>query len=464
MASLLLKKGRYSLQFTPRSEPRRQGELKPAHPRRLSVALGEIDETEARRIQKHVEELVKSQGKREPGGATAKWRDFIAEHDDGLYRSLLRVGLVPERLQDQQAAAAVEAERPNTLEKFVTDYIRRRGDVKPGTATFYGHTKRCLVEFFGATRPLGKITPSETDDWRRWLGSKQDGGQGLSSNTVARRCGMAKQFFRDALRRRLIAENPFDGMKGCMVKGNAAREYFITRDEAAAVLNACPDWQWRLIFALSRFGGMRCPSEHMGLRWIDVDLLGGKFKPTPAMLVHSPKTEHHDGKESRVVPIFPELRPYLEEAWEQAEEGEVYVIPGAHHRLKGNPTNLGTQLARIIRSAGLKPWPKLFQNLRATRETELAETFPIQVVCEWIGNSQAVAKRHYLQTTEEHFARATTAETGLQNGLHFSDATPCNAVHKKRETPGNAGVCTGMQSIAPPTVGVTGFEPVTSTV
>ncbi len=332
MASLLRKpNGRYSLQFTPRTEPRRNGELKAPHPRRLSVALGDVDEHNALTIKKHVEELVKAQGKREPNSATAKWRDFIAEHDDGLYLALLRVGLVPERVQDQQAAAAAEADRPSTLARFVDDYIKRRtikkegrSDVKAGTATFYGHTRRCLVEFFGASRALGKITPSEAEDFRRWLAIDQ----GLADNTVRRRCGMAKQFFRDALRHRLIAENPFDGMKGCMVKGNAAREYFITREEAAAVLGACPDWQWRLIFALSRFGGLRCPSEHMGLRWIDVDLLGGKFKPTPAMLVHSPKTEHHDGKESRVVPIFPELRPYLEEAWEQAEEGEVYVIPG----------------------------------------------------------------------------------------------------------------------------------------
>ena len=124
-----------------------------------------------------MEELVKSQGKREPNSATAKWRDYIAEHDDGLYRALLRVGLVPERLQDQQAAAAVEADRPNTLAKFVDDYIKRRGDVKGGTATFYGHTRRCLVEFFGATRPLDKITPSEADDLR--LGwQKQDVGRG----------------------------------------------------------------------------------------------------------------------------------------------------------------------------------------------------------------------------------------------------------------------------------------------
>jgi hypothetical protein len=32
-----------------------------------------------------------------------------------------------------------------------------------------------------------------------------------------------------------------------------------------------------------------------------------------------PKTEHHEGKEFRVVPIFPELRPYLNAAWDEAE-------------------------------------------------------------------------------------------------------------------------------------------------
>ena len=66
---------------------------------------------------------------------------------------------------------------------------------------------------------------------------------------------------------------------------------------------------------------------------------------------------------------------------------------------------------RIIERAGLEPWPKLFQNLRSTRETELAEQFPIHVVCAWIGNSRAVAAKHYLQTTEEHFRKATQNPT-----------------------------------------------------
>ena len=37
-------------------------------------------------------------------------------------------------------------------------------------------------------------------------------------------------------------------------------------------------------------------------------------------------------------------------------------------------------LLKIIARAGLEPWAKLFQNLRATRETELAEIYPMHVV------------------------------------------------------------------------------------
>jgi hypothetical protein len=41
--------------------------------------------------------------------------------------------------------------------------------------------------------------------------------------------------------------------------------------------------------------------------------------------VVAPKTEHLDGGE-RWVPLFPELRPYLEDAFELAAPGTVHVI------------------------------------------------------------------------------------------------------------------------------------------
>ena len=69
------------------------------------------------------------------------------------------------------------------------------------------------------------------------------------------------------------------------------------------------------------------------------------------------------------MPLFPELEPYLADAYAQAEEGEVYCVT----RYRSQDVNLRTQLQKILRRAGVEAWPRLFQNLRSSRETELAE-------------------------------------------------------------------------------------------
>jgi hypothetical protein len=121
--------------------------------------------------------------------------------------------------------------------------------------------------------------------------------------------------------------------------------------------------------------------------------------------VNSPKTG------SRWVPIFPELAPYLEECFDRAEEGAVHVIT----RYRDANANLRTTFTKIIKRAGETPWPKLVHNLRASRETELAAQCPIHVVCQWIGNSPAIAAEHYLTVREDDYERAAT-EGGAQCG------------------------------------------------
>jgi hypothetical protein len=135
------------------------------------------------------------------------------------------------------------------------------------------------------------------------------------------------------------------------------------------------------------------------------------------------------------VPLFPELRPYLEAAFEQAQPGTVHVIT----RYRDLNANLRTQLRRIIRRAGLTPWPKLFQNMRASRETELAAEHPIHVVCAWIGNSALIAHKHYLQVTEADFERGakSDAETAQKATQH-----PATQNHTESHlTPENQEVC-----------------------
>lgn len=131
------------------------------------------------------------------------------------------------------------------------------------------------------------------------------------------------------------------------------------------VIEACPDIQWKVIFALARYGGLQCPSEILSLRWDDVNW--GRSR----MLVRSPRTERHEGGESLVVPIFPELKPILLEAFYEAEEGTKSVIP----RYRAQSANLRTQTHRIIKRTGLKGSTRTFQNPRASHETELAERF-----------------------------------------------------------------------------------------
>jgi len=411
--------------------------------KRKTIRLGKMNKHRAERIKNFVEDLVEAHmsGQR-PMAATAEW---VAGLPPVIRRKLERVGLV---------AAEHQASGP-TLGEWLSAYVDGRTDAKPSTRTVWGHTRRNLLDFFGKDKPIDAITPGDADQWRLFLIDQEK----LADNTVRRRCGIAKQFFNFARRKRLITDNPFADLKA-LVQSNRQRDYFVTRQEAQKVLDACPDAEWRLIFALSRFGGLRCPSEHLALTWGDIHWAEGRFT------VHSPKTEHHSGGESRQVPLFPEILPHLREVFELAEPGAEYVIT----RYRRSNQNLSTQLRRIIKRAGLTPWPKLYQNLRASRETELAETFPLHVVCAWIGNSQAVAAKHYLQVTDEHFRQAALPSTGaLQNALQQATTLNRNESQAEKEDAPEPAISQAVRDSSTDCdksdehlVGATGLEPVTS--
>jgi len=232
--------------------------------RRRSVRLGKVPQRTAEAVKVKIEGLVTASITRQPvEDEVARW---VAGLDLAMADKLAAVGLVPKR----EAAP---------LAAFLDAYIAGRTDVKGSTAIVYGHTRRCLVEYFGAAKPLQEITAGDADAWRLWLRDHER----LADNTVRRRCGIAKQFFKAAVRRRLASENPFADLAAA-VRRTDKRFYFVTREEARRGLAACPDAQWRLLFALSRFGGLRCPSEHLALRWGDVDWERGR------LTIHACKT------------------------------------------------------------------------------------------------------------------------------------------------------------------------------
>jgi integrase len=404
MASLTKVKGKPSKKTGVRGSTWRVDFFLAGEPQRKSVRLGTMAKQQAITIKSRIEYLVAAKDNgNAPDAETSRW---LASIGDDLHAKLAKHELVSPRLK-------VETRR---LEGFLDEYIARRSDTKKSTRILYGNARRNLVDFFGADRPLDSITPAETGDWRRWLAKPaKDGGQGLAPETVRQRCRLAKQFFRDAEDRHLISTSPFAKMKGVSAKGNRDNDYFVTCEEVDAVLKACPDALWRLMFALSRFAGLRCPSEHLSLCWGDINWKNKR------MLVHSPKTEHHEGQKTRTVPLFAELVPYLEAVRDelfasdfdpkQQRLSEQPVIS----RWRNSEANLRTRMHEIIRAAGLEPWPKVFQALRSTRRTELQEHFPDYVLNAWFGHSSRIAERHYLQVRAEHFDKATQTVVQTEN-------------------------------------------------
>ncbi len=115
-----------------------------------------------------------------------------------------------------------------------------------------------------------------------------------------------RQFFAHAVRCDRIDRNPFSDVshKG----GNPrTRQRYVTEEETARLIDAAQNWVWRTINALSRQGGLRCPSEELSLKLADLDC------EHEAMTITASKTENR-GQGQWVVPMFARLRPFLEEA------------------------------------------------------------------------------------------------------------------------------------------------------
>jgi len=417
--------------------------------KRKTLRLGLVAGRDAESVRVHVERLVAAaltQGP--PPDETSRW---IAALPDLLRKRLEAVGLI----------TPVTREAGPMLKTFLDGYLAGRTDLQESSRVSLTQACGYLVDFFGADKPLRDIRPGDADEWAISLADR-----GLADATIRRRSGQAKQVFKNAVRKGLLAVSPFSDLKSANV-ANPARQAYIPRDVAQKVLDACPDAEWRLIFALCRFAGLRCPSEIVPLRWQDV--LWDKNR----MIVHSPKTACHPGQETRQVPLFPEVAAALREAFDAAEPGSEFCI--MRYR-KGNG-NLSTQLRRILWKAGVDPWPRLFQNLRASCDTDLAARFPAHVCARWLGHTPQIAAKHYLQVRDSDFEAAAGERAALGARAAFSGGSeaariPARAVQfrtvqdgsEKDEKPENPLKVEIFEDLDKYEMGDTGLEPVTSCV
>ena len=360
---------------------------------RKSIHLGKCSARDAEKIKTRVESLLAAKilG-RSMDQDDATW---LANEGKYVRPKLEVVGLAP------QSEPIEEKPKSRLLSELLTEFMEKKSPgKKPGTIGVWVQIIDNLKNLMPEGIRIDEVTAGHADAFHDALKAK-----GMKSSTIHKRISFSKQIFRYALRFKWITENPFAEVRtpNSSTKSNVE----VPRDVVQRVIDIA-DPTWQLIIALSRFGGLRCPSEVLSLKWADIDWQRNR------MHIPEPKVEHHEGRGVRSCPIFPELVPYLRDAWEKGPTSE-YVVDKQAYRDAADTgegwknANLRTQLLKLIAKANVQPWARIFHSMRASRQTELEHEHPTHVVCAWLGNSVAVAKKSYLLVTEEDYSKASSA-------------------------------------------------------
>ena len=353
------------------------------HGQRKTMTLGAKYSKEAaeeiRLYTGKVVHLIETDG--EPNAKTALWLESMP---DDLRKRFVRAGLI-------EKADTV------TLGELWVRFFSEPDGRKGSTLRTYETVQKRFFPYFDAGSDPNDLTKADCLEWIKAM-------EGVYAEATLAGCVQrCTTVFRWAVEKSFVRKNPFEGIPRRSFVNESKRQ-FISREWYLKLLDACPDQTWRTLLALCRIGGLRNPSETLRVKWSDVNWEKSRLKVT------SPKTEHHHGKDSRVIPIFPEMRVELEKQFEQAEPGgSPFVID----RWRDAEANMRTHFERIIFRAGLQQWPDLFQNLRRSRDIELSSQYPAHVAAQWMGHSPKVAEKYYLFATDEDFDRASqTSQDG----------------------------------------------------
>lgn len=341
--------------------------------------LGSVTKTQAAAIAKHLDQLkLAAETATAPAAETIRWTRAVSPR---IRSQLAKWGLIE--------LGPSSAEIPRSLGGYSAFYLAGRSDTKTTTTARWRNVRNKLLEHWPESTSISAITPGDCDRFAKSIRKRH------KPSHAGKLIADARQLFAAAVRDRLLEINPMAGIDAA-APHDRSRESYITPEASRKIIAAC-DPQLACLFALARFGGLRVPSEPLAMRLTDVDLPSGRFTIP-------------DGKTgSRVVPISPELRPHLERLHDLAPPGSVWLFG---HGRSAAATLWRKQLGNVLTRLALEPWPKRWQNLRASCRTDLEHRFPDHVINAWLGHSSKIGAKHYTRVHDSHFAAACGATGG----------------------------------------------------
>lgn len=274
----------------------------------------------------------------------------------------------------------------------------------PRTRYLYDSTLDRLIRFFGGDQAIATITQGDAEEFKKWnleKGSNKGGRQSIS--TADNYINRTKVIFRKALNKGWIRSNPFASIKTkhCSNPENVefvSKEIFEKVAQELGRPGTSEAIEQQLILALGRWGGLRLPSEPHDLEWSKIDFDNDRFD------VYARKTKTY-----RTIPIFPELRPYFDRMILHATD-KVFVCPW----LRSKPHARFYQVTvQAIANAEVDQWPRVLQNLRASRSNEIERDFGPKLESAWIGHNSRVAESNYFSVSEADFELAASKRSIL---------------------------------------------------
>jgi len=286
------------------------------------------------------------------------------------------------------------------LEQYYAD---RRTELSSGTLELHQLTGRYLVGFFGELRRLDAISRADARAFRTALAdgelahlNKRLRCKNLAVTTVDQHIRQAKKIFNHALDGDLITFNPFDRIGQSAVV--AIDWHYVDSDEFGKLMAAAKP-AWRLLLALARWAGLRL-AEALELPWQKTDLNKGRLTVISRDESAAEGEFKVKDKDSRVVPICPELSGLLREI-PRGQAGTVIPLGSVVRK------NAWRDFQVLAKKAGVKSYPKPFHSLRKSCITDWADGFAAHVVMEWAGHQDIrTTLKYYLKVSESEYDRA----------------------------------------------------------
>ncbi len=296
---------------------------------------------------------------------------------------------LPDETYEKVQQKGLCAPRTQTCDfvRFLKEHFHVRGQSSQVVSLTQKRWQTAVVharDFFG-TCPLQSVTRERAQGFRVHLLRKpgQAPGTTMSEATVRKNCSIISGALNEAVKRRLISENPFEDIPKASV-ANMTDETVVPVDDVMKMIHHTTEPEDKILLALARFAGVRVPSEIEQMRWRDVGSNG-------VLTIHAKKTKRW-GNAKRELPMLTDLRSILQECKPPGALDDDFVLPTLR-----TYSGLGVRFARLRKSVGIPTWKKFFSMLRKSCASDLTKNYPIADVSVWLGNSPAVLAKYYIR-------------------------------------------------------------------